>query len=213
MRLGALFAAIALAGVVAASASASARPVTAADRALLARPATYEEKIAEGVAERLTGHKSVSVRCAPLSLSLANVLGVTPMLNGHSFDYFLMQPDECTYLAWFRESPVRWDPRTCAPSDCRYTVGIAWAMETVAHESYHVLGYTNEAQVDCYGMQSIWFVASRLGASTAEAEAFAHLFADRLYPLRRTETPLYWSPECRDGGRYDLRPASHAWPS
>jgi hypothetical protein len=62
-------------------------------------------------------------------------------------------------------------------------------------------------------MQSVWFVASRLGASTPEAEAFAHLFADRLYPLRRTETPLYWSPECRDGGRYDLRPASHAWPS
>jgi hypothetical protein len=213
VRLGAFIAAIALAGVLATSASASARPVTAADRALLARPATYEEKIAEGVAERLTGHKSVSVRCTPMNLYFANVLGATPMLNGHSFDYFLMQPDECKYLAWFRDSPARWDPRTCSPSDCRYAVDIAWAMETVAHESYHVLGYRNEAQVDCYGMQSVWFVASRLGASTSEAEAFAHLFADRLYPLRKTETPLYWSPECRDGGRYDLRPSSHAWPS
>ena len=213
MRLGAFIAAIALAGVLATTASASARPVTAADRALLARPATYEEKIAEGVAERLTGHKSVSVRCTPMNLYFANVLGATPMLNGHSFDYFLMQPDECKYLAWFRDSPARWDPRTCSPSDCRYAVDIAWAMETVAHESYHVLGYRNEAQVDCYGMQSVWFVASRLGASTPEAEAFAHLFADRLYPLRKTDTPLYWSPECRDGGRYDLRPSSHAWPS
>jgi len=197
----------------AAGAQAFARPVTAADRALLARPATSEEKIAEGVAERLTGHKAVSVRCTPMNLDVQNVLGVTPMVNGHAFDYFLMQPNECTYLAWFRESPLRWDPRTCAAGDCEYTADIVWAMETVAHESYHLLGYTNEAQVDCYGMQSVWFVASRLGASTSEAEAFAHLFADRLYPLRRAETPLYWSPQCRDGGRYDLRPASHAWPS
>ncbi len=213
MRLGAFIAAIALGGVLAAVASASARPVTAADRALLARPATSEEKIAEGVAERLTGHKSVSVRCTPLHLSLENVLGVTEMLNGHAFDYFLMQPAECTYLAWFRESPARWDPRTCAPSDCRYVVDMTMAMETVSHESYHLLGYTNEAQVDCYGMQSLWFVATRLGAAMPEAQAFAHLFADRIYPLRRTETPAYWSAECRDGGAYDLRPESHAWPS
>jgi len=203
----------ALAGVIVATAYASARPVTAADRALLARRATSEETIAEGVAERLTGHKSVSVRCTPMNLSLKNVTGVTPMLDGHAFDYFLMQPDECKYLAWFRQAPARWDPRTCVPSDCRFVVDMTWAMETVAHESYHVLGYTNEAQVDCYGMQSLWFVATRLGASMPEAEAFAHLFADQLYPLRKTETPLYWSPECRDGGAYDLRPASHAWPS
>ena len=203
----------ALAGVIVATAYASARPVTAADRALLARRATSEETIAEGVAERLTGHKSVSVRCTPMNLSLKNVTGVTPMLDGHAFDYFLMQPDECKYLAWFRQAPARWDPRTCVPSDCRFVVDMTWAMETVAHESYHVLGYTNEAQVDCYGMQSLWFVATRLGASMPEAEAFAHLFADGLYPLRKTETPLYWSPECRDGGAYDLRPASHSWPS
>jgi hypothetical protein len=213
VRLGAFIAAIALVGVLVSGAAASARPVTAADRALLARPATSEEKIAEGVAERLTGHRSVSVRCTPLHLYFKNVLGATPMLNGHAFDYFLMQPDECTYLAWFRAAPARWDPRTCAAGDCRYVVDITMAMETVAHESYHVLGYMNEAQVDCYGMQSLWFVATRLGASMPEAEAFAHLFADRIYPLRRTETPLYWSPECRDGGKYDLRPASHTWPS
>jgi hypothetical protein len=213
VRPGHLIAAIVLAGVVAASASASARPVTAADRALLARPATFEERIAQGVAERLTGHRSISVRCTPLRVSVENVLGVTPMQNDHAFDYFLMQPSECTYLAWFRQAPARWDPRTCAASDCRYAVDITMAMETVAHESYHLLGYRNEAQVDCYGMQSLWFVATRLGASMPEAEAFAQLFADRIYPLRRTDTPAYWSPQCRDGGAYDLRPASHGWPS
>jgi len=202
-----------LAAAFAASASASARPVTPADRALLSRPATADEKIAESVAERLTGHESVSVRCLRMHLYFKNVLGVTPMLDGHAFDYFLMEPEACTYVAWFHETPARWDPRTCAPSDCRYLGQITLALETVAHESYHVLGYTNEAQVDCYGMQSIWFVATRLGASLGEAQALAQLYWRQIYPLRRTQTPLYWSPQCRDGGAYDLRPASHAWPS
>ena len=202
-----------LAAVLAAGAQASARPATARDRALLARAATGEEKIAESVAERLTGHRNVAVRCGDMEVADPNILGVTPMEDGHAFDYFLMRPAECTYLAWFRQSPARWDPRSCAPADCRYTVDITWALQTVAHESYHLLGYTNEAQVDCYGMQSIWFVATRLGASLPEAEALAQLFSQRIYPLRRTETPTYWSPECRDGGAYDLRPKSSAWPS
>jgi hypothetical protein len=204
---------LAAAGVLASGAAASARPVTPADRALLSRPATADEKIAEGVAERLTGHANVSVRCLRMHLYFRNVLGVTPMLNGHAFDYFLMEPEACTYIAWFHESPARWDPRTCAPSDCRYIAPITLALETVAHESYHVLGYTNEAQVDCYGMQSIWFVATRLGASLTEAQALAGLYWQQVYPLRRTQTPLYWSPQCHDGGTYDLRPRSADWPS
>jgi hypothetical protein len=213
VRPGLVLAALALAGVLATSAFASARPVTARDRALLARPATAEEQVAERVAERLTGHKQIAVRCGNTGVADPNVLGATPMSNGHAFDYFLMRPAECTYLAWFHGAPRRWDPRTCVPSDCRYVGNIAWALQTVAHESYHLLGYTNEAQVDCYGMQSIWFVASSLGAPLPEAQAFGALFAQRIYPLRRIETPTYWSPECRDGGVYDLRAASHAWPS
>jgi hypothetical protein len=214
VRLGVLIVALVAAAAAASVAGATVRPVTAEDRALLSRPATAEEKVAGAVAERLTGHRTVAVRCGSLDgITDPSVLGVTPILNGHSFDYFLMRPAECTYLAWFHESPARWDPRSCAPEDCPYVVPIVWALQTVAHESYHVLGYTNEAQVDCYGMQSIWFVANRLGASVPEAQALAQLFAERIYPLRRTETPQYWSPQCRDGGAYDLRPASHAWPS
>ena len=213
MRPCSILAVLALAGVLATTASASARPVTARDRALLARPATAEEKVAESVAERLTGHTNVSVRCLQMHLYFQNVLGVTPMLNGHAFDYFLVEPEVCTYLTWFHQAPARWDPRTCVANDCSYVVPMAWSLETIAHESYHLLGYTNEAQVDCYGMQSIWFVATRLGASIAEAQAYAQLFAQKLYPLRQTQTPLYWSPQCRNGGTYDLRPHRGAWPS
>ena len=212
MRLASLLAAVVLAGVLAASASATARPVTPQDRALLARPATYEEQIAQQVARRLTGHNA-SVRCGSLGMSDPRVLGVTPLQNGHSFDYFLMRPAECTYLAWFHQAPARWDPRTCAESDCSRVGSIAMALAVVAHESYHLLGYSNEAQVECYGMQSIWFVANKLGASIDESQALASLYATQMYPQRRTLTPKYWSAQCRDGGKLDLRPSLARWPS
>ena len=212
MRLASLVAAVVLAGVLAASASATARPVTPQDRALLARPATYEEQIAQQVARRLTGHNA-SVRCGSLGISDPRVLGVTPLQNGRSFDYFLMRPAECMYLAWFRQAPARWDPRACVESDCARVGSIVMALAVVAHESYHLLGYSNEAQVECYGMQSIWFVASKLGASLAESQAIASFYATNMYPQRRTRTPAYWSAECRDGGTLDLRPSLARWPS
>jgi hypothetical protein len=158
-------------------------------------------------------HHNASVRCGSLGAVPANVLGVTPVLDGRSFDYFLMRPAECTYLAWFHRSPARWDPHACAGDDCGYVPAIAMALAVVAHESYHLLGYVNEAQVECYGMQSIWFVASKLGASVAEAQSLASLYATRMYPLRRTQTPQYWSAQCRDGGKLDLRPSLSRWPS
>jgi hypothetical protein len=213
MRALLVAAAIAVAAVFAASAHASdARPVTAQDKKLLARAATYEEQVAEQVARRLTGH-AASVRCGALWNAPSNVLGITPLLKGRSFDYFLMRPAECTYLAWFHEAPLRWDPQTCNGDDCARVPDIAMALAVVAHESYHVLGYSNEAQVECYGMQSIWFVANRLGASVAEAQSLASFYAARMYPLRRTQSPRYWSAQCRDGGTYDLRRSLARWPS
>jgi hypothetical protein len=212
VRVFLLCAAAAAAGVFAATAGATARPVTPQDRALLARPATAEEVVAQQVARRLTGHNA-SVRCGTIGGEPPQVLGVTPLLNGHSFDYFLMRPAECTYLAWFHRTPARWDPRSCTGEDCALVPSIAMALAVVSHESYHLLGYSNEAQVECYGMQSIWFVASKLGASVVEAQALASLYATRMYPLRRTQTPQYWSAQCRDSGTFDLRRNLARWPS
>ena len=212
MRLAPLLVAIALAGIVASVAHAEARPLTASDRALLARSATYEEQIGESVARRLTGH-TVAVRCGALGVADPRILGVTPFSATGPVDYFLMRPAECTYLAWFRQAPARWDPRACTAEDCSRVASIVTSLAVVAHESYHILGYSNEAQVECYGMQSIWFVAHKLGAPVAEAQALAGMYAARTYPLRRTQTPAYWSAECRDGGAYDLRRSLARWPS
>ena len=213
MRAYVVLAAAVLAAALVSSARASdARPATQQDRTLLARPATYEERIAQQVARRLTTHDA-SVRCGSIGQSSPNVLGVTPLTNGRSFDYFLMRPAECTYLSWFHSAPGRWDPRTCVSTDCERVPSIAMALAVVAHESYHLLGYTNEAQVECYGMQSIWFVANKLGASVVESQALAQLYATEMYPSRRTQTPEYWSAQCRDGGTYDLRRSLARWPS
>ena len=126
----------------AASRTPTARPLTASDRALLARPATYEEQIARAgrpPADRAHASRFAAARSAS---SDPRVLGVTPFSATGPVDYFLMRPAECTYLAWFRQAPARWDPRTCAASRLRAaSANIAMALAVVAHESYHMLGY------------------------------------------------------------------------
>jgi hypothetical protein len=205
------------AALAAASANSAIRPVRPADAKLLQRSASYEEQVAEYVAARLTRLRP-SVRCGPLGIAAPPGLfisGVTlfPPQGGHA-DYFLIEPSTCGYLTAFREDPASFDPATCADAACmQEEARAAFALATVSHESYHVLGYHNEAQVECYGMQSIWFVAKTLGASIAEGQRIASSYWKTTYAQRRTSTPTYWTPQCRNGGKYDLRPKSSSWPS
>ena len=216
MRLRILLGAVLAAGLAAASAHATARPLRPADAALLKRAPTKEEVIAENVAKRLT-RLTPEVRCGPLGISLPPgelVTGITLLPPHGQATYFLLLPQMCNYLAWFRADPERYDPTTCTDDSCLNTDGLAaLALATVSHESYHVLGYRNEAQVECYGMQSIWYVATSLGASVAEGQRIAAFYWKDIYAEREQSTPAYWSPECRDGGKYDLRPKSTSWPS
>jgi len=216
MRLRILLGAVLAAGLAAASAHATARPLRPADAALLKRPPTKEEVIAENVAKRLT-RLTPEVRCGPLGISLPPgelVTGITLLPPHGQATYFLLLPQMCNYLAWFRADPERYDPTLCTDDSCLNTDGLAaLALATVSHESYHVLGYRNEAQVECYGMQSIWYVATSLGASVAEGQRIAAFYWKDIYAEREQSTPTYWSPECRDGGKYDLRPKSTSWPS
>ena len=211
MRLRAAVLCVLAAALGAGSAHASARPARPADEKLLKRAATYEEQVAEYVAARLTRARP-SVRCGPLGVAAPPGLyvgGVT-----FSREYFLVEPDNCKYLVWFRQDPNRYDPALCDDDACMWDIRrAAFALATIAHESYHTLGYHNEAQVECYGMQSIWFVAKSLGASAAEGQRIASIYWKTSYAQRRTTTPTYWSAQCRNGGKYDLRPQSSAWPS
>jgi hypothetical protein len=199
--------------VLAAPAAAVVYPVRPYDAPLLARAATPYEQIAESVAQRLT-RKSAVVRCSAVHLKPGE-LGVTPFVNAKPAGYFLMAPETCALLAAFRANPNAYDPQACMDATCLNKVAqVAMALETISHESYHLLGYRDEATAECYGLQSLWYSAVKLGASTQLGEALASLYANQMYPTRRTSAhPEYWSAECRDGGKLDLRPASHAWPS
>jgi hypothetical protein len=196
-----------------AAAAAAPYPVRPWDGPLLARAATPDEQIAASVAMRLT-HLPVVVRCSASHLKPGE-LGITPFLNDKAAGYFLMAPETCRTLAAFRADPNAFDPRTCTDTACLQKVALAaMSLQTVTHESYHVLGYMDEATAECYGMQSLWYSAVRLGASPELGETLARLYARQMYPTRRTSAhPEYWSAQCRDGGRLDLRPKSHAWPS
>lgn len=202
-----------LALVLAAVAAAAPYPVRPWDGPLLARTATSDERVAAAVATRLT-RLPVVVRCSATHLKPGE-LGITPFLNDKPAGYFLIAPETCRALAAFRAAPKAYDPRTCTDTACLQQVAVvAMALETVTHESYHVLGYTEEATAECYGMQSLWYSAVRLGATPALGETLADIYAHQMYPSRRTSGhPEYWSAQCRDGGRLDLRPKSHAWPS
>jgi hypothetical protein len=216
MRLRTLLCVAVLAGLAASSAHGQARPLRPADAALLKRSATVDERIAEAVAKRLT-RLSPSVRCGPLGVDVPPgmvVSGVTLLPAHGPADYFLLLPQTCNYLAWFRQDPVRYDPDACVDASCaQLAASVAFALATVSHESYHVLGYRVEKQVECYGMQYIWYVATSLGATVAEGQHIAAYYWRTSYARRQLTTPTYWSAECRDGGKYDLRPASHNWPS
>ena len=216
MRLRILLGMLVLVAVATGPAQATVRPLRPADAALLQRAATPEERIAEAVAKRLT-RLSPAVRCGNLGIPVPPgmlVSGITLLPPHGPAAYFLLLPEMCNYLSWFRQSPETYDPGNCSDAECfQLASKAAFALATVSHESYHVLGYRLEKQVECYGMQSIWFVATSLGASVAEGQRIAAYYWATTYAERRVKTPTYWSADCRDGGRYDLRPAGHSWPS
>lgn len=81
---------------------------------------------------------------------------------------------------------------------------------TLAHEAWHLRGVVNEAQAQCYAVQSTEGVARALGVPAADA----HLIAARV-ALDDARAPLgeYHSPQCRPGGELDLHPETPAWPT
>jgi hypothetical protein len=95
---------------------------------------------------------------------------------------------------------------TACPLD---TLKTLWALHTLAHEAWHLAGEESEAVAECHALQTTAFVAERLGASPAEAEASARAVLYQMYPQMPSE---YRTDDCRDGGPLDLHPGSNVWP-
>jgi len=180
-----------------------------ADRPLLARAATSQEQLLGLIASRLA-QRAVSVRCGDPHGKEA--LGSVFVVNGKPVDYTILSPYECAGLAAFAADPRSYDPSGCPGPACAQIEQVALVLQVVAHESYHLWGAAEEAKAECYGLQSIWYVGSRLGSPLAEAKALGRLYWHEVYPQHGAQWPDYFSKDCRNGGRLDLRPRDPRWP-
>ena len=153
--------------------------------------------------------RHVTIRCEGLSGALTGARGEsgrTEFVAGKPISVSYLQEGVCQTLhAYAQELSAG---QTCL-LPCDHPLEVAWSVNTLAHESYHLAGVRNEAETQCYALQAIDFVARRLGASPEQARALALFSLDQL-PGRMP--PEYSSPQCRDGGAYDLRPHDEVWP-
>jgi hypothetical protein len=161
------------------------------------------------VAQEISGRRDVSVRCGPTSGP--GILGTVMFYGSSPGREALLAPPVCSTLRelWKGRRPslacTELGHGQCGPAVLR----LAWAASALAHESYHLRGVRNEAAAECYGLQSTALVAERLGAPAAYAERLG------TYTFWNVRPPVdhgYFSPECRDGGTLDLRPAVSDWP-
>jgi hypothetical protein len=83
------------------------------------------------------------------------------------------------------------------------------AVHTLAHEVWHLHGYGNEAQTECYALQTTARAAELFGADATAAQRTADYALARLYPRLPDEVP---GRGCGSGGPRDLRPTDPVWP-
>ena len=153
--------------------------------------------------------RHVTIRCEGQSGALTGARGEsgrTEFIGGRPVSVSYLQEGVCQTLHAYAHDLAAGE--SCL-LPCDAPLEVAWSVNTLAHEAYHLAGARNEAQTQCYALQAIDFVARRLGASSAQARALAVFSFDQL-PGRMP--PEYSSAQCRDGGRFDLRPADPVWP-
>jgi hypothetical protein len=179
---------------------------------------SYEARALEhrlgGIASEIAGRK-VRVHCQGRFGAALDVTGESGSVmfgpDGRPANITNLKRDVCQRLNGYRRehSGAKFG---CLARDapCSLdTLKSLHALQTLAHESWHLEGQRNEAITECYALQTTAKVADRLGASEPEAQAAARAVFVQLYPRMPTE---YQTPDCRDGGPLDLHPGSSVWP-
>jgi hypothetical protein len=85
---------------------------------------------------------------------------------------------------------------------------LAGAIVTLSHEPQHSKGIVVEAQAECYAIQLMIRTAVKLGATREYATTLQRVY----WQQYDQELPAYRSPECRNGGAYDLRKSDSSFP-
>jgi len=158
--------------------------------------------------------REVEVSCPGF---FARLVEITPYGGWVHFDEH-GRPGDKTYLAartcrslerlWRADEPPDFGcllSHTCSQE----IVGLVDGMVTLAHESWHLRGVTNEGQTQCYAVQTIELTARLFGIPAADAQVVVQSVAADDAAAPRDD---YHSSECRPGGRYDLAPETGAWP-
>jgi hypothetical protein len=84
--------------------------------------------------------------------------------------------------------------KAAKPSVCPDYETRVFALQTIAHESQHLLGIRDEATAECNGMQKLAWFGERFGATTAQAQQMAADYRD-FYERERPGT-AYYQPDC-----------------
>jgi len=201
MRI-ALWIAVAAAALAAATAFASAHETHGARRDAFAMRL-------DRVAQAISGRRDVHVRCG--ETAGPTILGTVLFYGDRPGREALLAPQVCGTLErlWRRGGPSLACTELGGGECGKDVVALAWATSALAHESFHLRGVRDEAAAECYGLQSTAFTARALGAPPAYAARLAE------YTFWNVRPPVdygYFSSECRDGGKLDLRPQTSRWP-
>jgi hypothetical protein len=87
---------------------------------------------------------------------------------------------------------------------------VAWAVDTITHEAFHMKGIRDEGLTECNAVQTMAWTATQLGATDEQARALARLHWEVDYPQMPDQYKL---SGCADGAPLDLRPNDSRWPS
>jgi hypothetical protein len=169
----------------------------------------HQQHTLAAVAGELAG-RPVGVHCPGFLSSLVRVRTEGGYVkfdgDGHPANYTDLSPETCKALRHLD----RIDFACVARGDCTYKqFKAAWAAHTLAHESFHLRGFSAEAVAECYAVQNTAFVAERLGVTHERAEQLQKWVFLKSYANLPDE---YRSEECRDGGDLDLHPQSSDFP-
>jgi hypothetical protein len=169
----------------------------------------HEQDALARIASELAGRK-VGVRCPGFFSRLADTRGEAGSVQfdaaGRPADHTDLSPETCAQL---RQLP-HVDFSCLSDRSCGYVQFRAgWAAHTLAHESFHLRGISDEGVAECYALQNTSFVAQRLGVARRAADRLQRWLFAAGFP---NEPPEYRAAGCYAGGPLDLGPQTPSWP-
>ena len=116
--------------------------------------------------------RPVTIRCTGPRGQLLNAAGESgqvEFLDGKPGDVATIERGVCETLHAYSRETKR--AGACLLPCAARPLDVAWSLNALAHESYHLAGIRNEALTQCHALDAIPFVARRLGAAPAQALA------------------------------------------